>query len=114
MRRPALVDTDDFLTASQAAIFIGVSRSTVRRAVARGYLTGWHTPGKHLRVARSTCLDFAQSLGRVDLIGRPNRDSSGAIDEARADGAAGAIPIAQSHRSWPPTEPTGVADRSSE
>jgi excisionase family DNA binding protein len=74
----------DFLTASQAAVFIGVSRSTVRRAVAHGVLSGWHTPGKHLRIARATCLDFARSLGRVDLTGRPSSDPPSATEVATA------------------------------
>ncbi len=98
MRRLAAAATGDFLTASQAAVFIGVSRSTVRRAVAHGYLAGWHTPGKHLRIARATCLDFAASLGRGDLIGRPVSDFSSATGEASASGAPRAIPIGQSDR----------------
>src|SRR5579863_2988158 len=67
VRTLAAVATDDFLTASQAARFLGISRSTVRRAVAHGFLSGWHTPGRHLSVGRATCLEFAESLGRVDL-----------------------------------------------
>jgi hypothetical protein len=38
--------------------------------VAQGHLQAWHTPGKHLRFTRSACLDFARSLGRIDLVGQ--------------------------------------------
>jgi len=61
---------DDILTTGEAATLCGVSRSTLRRAVAQGQLTAWHTPGKHLRFTRSACMDFARQLGRVDLVGR--------------------------------------------
>jgi len=61
---------DDILTTGDAAALCGVSRSTLRRAVAQGHLTAWHTPGKHLRFTRQSCLEFARSLGRVDLLGR--------------------------------------------
>jgi excisionase family DNA binding protein len=60
---------EQILTTGEAAALCGVSRSTLRRAVAQGHLQAWHTPGKHLRFARSACLDFARSLGRVDLVG---------------------------------------------
>jgi excisionase family DNA binding protein len=63
-------DTDEILTTGEAAALCGVSRSTLRRAVAQGQLTAWHTPGKHLRFTRQSCLDFARQLGRVDLLGR--------------------------------------------
>ena len=64
-------DTDDeILTTGEAAALCGVSRSTLRRAVAQGQLTAWHTPGKHLRFTRGSCMDFARQLGRVDLVGR--------------------------------------------
>jgi excisionase family DNA binding protein len=61
---------DEILTTGEAAALCGVSRSTLRRAVAQGQLTAWHTPGKHLRFTRASCLDFARALGRVDLVGR--------------------------------------------
>lgn len=60
----------DILTTGEAAALCGVSRSTLRRAVAQGQLIAWHTPGKHLRFTRGACIDFAQALGRVDLVGR--------------------------------------------
>ncbi len=64
-------DTDDeILTTGEAAALCGVSRSTLRRAVAQGQLTAWHTPGKHLRFTRGSCMEFARQLGRVDLVGR--------------------------------------------
>jgi excisionase family DNA binding protein len=90
MTGSAVLAKRDFLTASQAARFIGVSRSTVRRAVARGYLAGWHTPGNHVRIARATCLEFARSLGRVDLIGRSVPDPL--TDEWNAFAASGTLP----------------------
>jgi len=62
---------DEILTTGEAAALCGVSRSTLRRAVAQGHLQAWHTPGKHLRFTRTACLEFAKSLGRVDLIGQP-------------------------------------------
>jgi excisionase family DNA binding protein len=61
---------DEILTTGDAAILCGVSRSTLRRAVAQGHLRAWHTPGKHLRFSRAGCLAFAESLGQVDLVGR--------------------------------------------
>lgn len=67
-----MVQTDDeILTTGEAAALCGVSRSTLRRAVAQGHLQAWHTPGKHLRFTRTACTEFAKSLGRVDLIGQP-------------------------------------------
>jgi excisionase family DNA binding protein len=63
-------DSEDILTTGEAATLCGVSRSTLRRAVAQGQLIAWHTPGKHLRFTREACMDFARSLGRVDLVGR--------------------------------------------
>lgn len=58
------------LTTGEAAELCGVSRSTLRRAVAQGHLQAWHTPGKHLRFSRSACLEFARSMGRIDLVGQ--------------------------------------------
>jgi excisionase family DNA binding protein len=69
---------DDILTTGEAAELCGVSRSTLRRAVAQGQLVAWHTPGKHLRFTRSACEDFARSLGRIDLIGRAHEDAGAA------------------------------------
>ncbi|MDQ6748330.1 MAG: helix-turn-helix domain-containing protein [Candidatus Dormibacteraeota bacterium] len=59
------------LTTGEAAELCGVSRSTLRRAVAQGQLKAWHTPGKHLRFTREACEEFARNLGRFDLVGRP-------------------------------------------
>lgn len=62
--------TPEILTTGAAAAFCGVSRSTLRRAVAQGHLRAWHTPGKHLRFTREACEQFASSLlGRYDLVG---------------------------------------------
>src|ERR1700681_2833746 len=44
---------EEFLTTGDAAVLCGVSRSTLRRAVAQGQLRAWHTPGKHLRFSRA-------------------------------------------------------------
>ena len=62
---------EQILTTGEAAALCGVSRSTLRRAVAQGHLQAWHTPGKHLRFTRAACMEFAKSLGRVDLVGQP-------------------------------------------
>lgn len=62
---------EEILTTGEAAALCGVSRSTLRRAVAQGQLQAWHTPGKHLRFTRAACTEFARSLGRADLIGQP-------------------------------------------
>ena len=64
---------EEILTTGEAAALCGVSRSTLRRAVAQGHLQAWHTPGKHLRFTRAACMEFARSLGRVDLIGQPQQ-----------------------------------------
>ena len=61
---------EEFLTAGTASALVGVSSSTLRRAVDQGLLAGWHTPGRHLRIARSACVEFARSLGQGDLVGR--------------------------------------------
>jgi excisionase family DNA binding protein len=72
------VTQEQILTTGEAAALCGVSRSTLRRAVAQGHLQAWHTPGKHLRFARSSCLEFAHSLGRADLVGMPyGREGTG-------------------------------------
>ena len=55
---------DKTLTTGEAAELCGVSRSTLRRAVALGQVKAWHTPGKHLRFSQLSCLEFAKSLGR--------------------------------------------------
>jgi excisionase family DNA binding protein len=80
---------EEILTTGEAAALCGVSRSTLRRAVAQGHLRAWHTPGKHLRFTRAACLEFAQSLGRVDLIGQSYREAPVAGQPAQA-GAVGA------------------------
>jgi excisionase family DNA binding protein len=79
---------EEILTTGEAAALCGVSRSTLRRAVAQGHLQAWHTPGKHLRFTRSACLEFARSLGRVDLIGQPYE-----IREGVAPGKGGAAAL---------------------
>lgn len=79
---------EQILTTGEAAALCGVSRSTLRRAVAQGHLKAWHTPGKHLRFTRSACMDFARSLGRIDLVGRTyERDGEAAAAAANAEPA---------------------------
>jgi excisionase family DNA binding protein len=68
--RPMIEKPEDILTTGEAAVLCGVSRSTLRRAVGQGQIVAWHTPGRHLRFTRAACLDFARSLGRIDLVGR--------------------------------------------
>jgi excisionase family DNA binding protein len=75
---------DEILTTGDAAILCGVSRSTLRRAVAQGHLRAWHTPGKHLRFSRAGCLAFAESLGQVDLIGRAYLEAPRPLTGAQA------------------------------
>lgn len=69
MQRP-----DDILTTGEAAALCGVSRSTLRRAVAQGQIRAWHTPGKHLRFTRGACGEFARTLGRTDLLAEPQEE----------------------------------------
>ncbi len=62
-----------FLTTREAVVLCGPARSTIRRAVAHGELSAWHTPGKFPRFTRSACLEFADSLGRTDLVEQSER-----------------------------------------
>jgi excisionase family DNA binding protein len=78
---------DEILTTGEAAALCGVSRSTLRRAVAQGQLTAWHTPGKHLRFTRGSCMDFARQLGRVDLVGRGYTEGNGSDGGSMAEPA---------------------------
>jgi len=82
------IDTDEILTTGEAAALCGVSRSTLRRAVAQGQLTAWHTPGKHLRFTRASCMEFARQLGRVDLVGR-SYEQDGSMAEQPMETSAG-------------------------
>lgn len=62
--------TQDVLTTGAAAELCGVSRSTLRRAVAQGLLQSWHTPGRHLRFTRAQVEEFQRLLGRdVEVVG---------------------------------------------
>ena len=84
-------DTDDeILTTGEAAALCGVSRSTLRRAVAQGQLTAWHTPGKHLRFTRTSCMDFARQLGRVDLVGH-RVESGNNVPQAQLEHQMGGV-----------------------
>jgi excisionase family DNA binding protein len=70
------VPEDEILSTGDAAILCGVSRSTLRRAVAQGQIRAWHTPGNHLRFSRAGCVAFAASLGQIELVGRSFLDRS--------------------------------------
>lgn len=56
-----------FIQIGEAARLCGLSRTVLRRMVAQGRLRAWRTPGRHLRFTRLDCLEFARSLGRVDV-----------------------------------------------
>jgi len=77
------------LTTGEAAEYCGVSRSTLRRAVAQGHLKAWHTPGKHLRFTESACEDFARSLGRYDLVGKQYEAGQAVVGTANVAVEAG-------------------------
>jgi excisionase family DNA binding protein len=64
---------NDYLTIGEAATLCGMSRSALRRAVARGHLAAWHTPGNHLRVSRRDFADFLRGLGAIELAGRAEK-----------------------------------------
>jgi excisionase family DNA binding protein len=65
--------TDEALTTGEAAKLCGLSRSTLRRAVASGRLSAWRTPGQHLRFSREACVEFLRSTGAAELAGRVER-----------------------------------------
>jgi len=83
-----MTEAFEVLTTGEAADLCGVSRSTLRRAVAQGHLRAWHTPGKHLRFTREACIDFARALGRADLVGH-------AYERDRQLETAAEAPVAQ-------------------
>jgi excisionase family DNA binding protein len=64
---------EDAITTGEAARLCGLSRSTLRRAVAAGHLIAWRTPGRHLRFTRQACIDFLRTSGAVELAGRAER-----------------------------------------
>jgi len=64
---------DEALTTGEAAKLCGLSRSTLRRAVATGHLSAWRTPGRHLRFSRQSCLEFLRATGAAELAGRVER-----------------------------------------
>jgi excisionase family DNA binding protein len=75
---------DATLTIGEAARLCGIAPATLRRAVARGDIGAWHTPGNHLRFSRNACLAFARSLG-IDLVLRPPQPAVGRSDGAGVD-----------------------------
>jgi excisionase family DNA binding protein len=64
---------DEPLTTGEAARLCGLSRSTLRRAVASGQLNAWRTPGQHLRFSREACVEFLRATGAAELAGRVER-----------------------------------------
>ncbi|HEX6492021.1 MAG TPA: excisionase family DNA-binding protein [Candidatus Dormibacteraeota bacterium] len=64
---------DQALTTGEAARLCGLSRSTLRRAVASGQLSAWRTPGQHLRFSRQACAEFLRATGAAELAGRVER-----------------------------------------
>lgn len=68
--------SEEALTTGEAARICGLSRSTLRRAVASGQLSAWRTPGQHLRFSRQACLDFLRASGAAELAGRVERPRS--------------------------------------
>jgi len=76
--------SDEALTTGEAAKLCGLSRSTLRRAVASGQLTAWRTPGQHLRFSREACVAFLRSSGAAELAGRVERPRS--LSGAPAEG----------------------------
>jgi excisionase family DNA binding protein len=67
---------EDAITTGEAAKLCGLSRSTLRRAVAAGQLSAWRTPGQHLRFTRQACIDFLRATGAAELAGRVERRRS--------------------------------------
>ncbi|HEY2703914.1 MAG TPA: excisionase family DNA-binding protein [Candidatus Dormibacteraeota bacterium] len=76
---------EDAITTGEAAKLCGLSRSTLRRAVAAGQLSAWRTPGQHLRFTRQACIDFLRATGAAELAGRvEHRRSPAAADGVTA------------------------------
>jgi excisionase family DNA binding protein len=85
------VGPDDAITTGEAAKICGLSRSTLRRAVAAGQLSAWRTPGHHLRFTRQSCVDFLRATGAAELAGRVERryhPPAPTADEGAAAGTA--------------------------
>ncbi|TMD03614.1 MAG: helix-turn-helix domain-containing protein [Chloroflexi bacterium] len=81
----------EVLTTGEAARLCGLSRSTLRRAVASGQLSAWRTPGQHLRFSRQACVEFLRATGAAELAGRVERlrPLGGTPVEGVATGQAG-------------------------
>jgi len=81
----------EVLTTGEAARLCGLSRSTLRRAVASGQLSAWRTPGQHLRFSRQACVEFLRATGAAELASRVERlrPLGGAPVEGVATGQAG-------------------------
>jgi len=82
---------EEVLTTGEAARLCGLSRSTLRRAVASGQLSAWRTPGQHLRFSRQACVEFLRATGAAELAGRVERlrPLGGTPVEGVATGQAG-------------------------
>jgi len=82
--------SDEALTTGEAARLCGLSRSTLRRAVAAGHLSAWRTPGQHLRFSREACAEFLRATGAAELAGRAERRHP--VGGHAAGGPAAAFP----------------------
>jgi excisionase family DNA binding protein len=84
--------SDDTITTGEAAKLCGLSRSTLRRAVAAGQISASRTPGQHLRFTRQACVDFLRATGAVELAGRAEQRRSQSPAAARDVPAGAARP----------------------
>ena len=62
----------EWLTLSQAAKYIGVSRRTIYNWVASGKLKVWEIPSGHKRVKKSSLLTPTIRSSREDVATRPD------------------------------------------
>ena len=62
-RRPAAAGETDWLTLGQAAKYLGVAQSTIRKWSDQGRVPAFYTPGGHRRYRRSDLDKFLESSG---------------------------------------------------
>jgi excisionase family DNA binding protein len=65
-------DDSEWLTLGQAARFLGVAQSTIRKWADQARVPAFYTPGRHRRFRRA---DLEAFLGRSGQRGRPKRGS---------------------------------------